>query len=314
VGRFGFIAKRFLQAIPMLLSIVFVVFLLLKVTPGDPARNVAGLRASPEELAQVRTELGIDRPILVQYWNYLSHAVQGDLGYSYKSRETVTAMIGARLEATTWLVSVAIVMVLLITIPLAIIAATRQGQAIDHGIRIAGLLGLSMPAFWVGVMLLLLIALPTGWFPAGGFGETPREHLRSVILPALTLAIGMAPVPIRSLRASIIAILGTDYVATARSLGIPAGRIIRRFVLRNAAVPFITVFALEIGFLLFGTAVVETTFALPGVGQGLVLAARGRDLPAIQGYTLLFATLAVVVYLLADILTALLDPRVEIDS
>lgn len=314
MGRFGFIAKRFLQAIPMLLSIVFVVFLLLKVTPGDPARNVAGLRASPEELAQVRTELGIDRPILVQYWNYLSHAVQGDLGYSYKSRETVTAMIGARLEATTWLVSVAIVMVLLITIPLAIIAATRQGQAIDHGIRIAGLLGLSMPAFWVGVMLLLLIALPTGWFPAGGFGETPREHLRSVILPALTLAIGMAPVPIRSLRASIIAILGTDYVATARSLGIPAGRIIRRFVLRNAAVPFITVFALEIGFLLFGTAVVETTFALPGVGQGLVLAARGRDLPAIQGYTLLFATLAVVVYLLADILTALLDPRVEIDS
>lgn len=314
MGRFGFIAKRFLQAIPMLLSIVFVVFLLLKVTPGDPARNVAGLRASPEELAQVRTELGIDRPILVQYWNYLSHAVQGDLGYSYKSRETVTAMIGARLEATTWLVSVAIVMVLLISIPLAIIAATRQGQAIDHGIRIAGLLGLSMPAFWVGVMLLLLIALPTGWFPAGGFGETPREHLRSVILPALTLAIGMAPVPIRSLRASIIAILGTDYVATARSLGIPAGRIIRRFVLRNAAVPFITVFALEIGFLLFGTAVVETTFALPGVGQGLVLAARGRDLPAIQGYTLLFATLAVVVYLLADILTALLDPRVEIDS
>jgi peptide/nickel transport system permease protein len=314
VGRFGFIAKRFLQAIPMLLSIVFVVFLLLKVTPGDPARNVAGLRASPEELAQVRTELGIDRPILVQYWNYLSHAVQGDLGYSYKSRETVTAMIGARLEATTWLVSVAIVMVLLISIPLAIIAATRQGQAIDHGIRIAGLLGLSMPAFWVGVMLLLLIALPTGWFPAGGFGESPREHLRSVILPALTLAIGMAPVPIRSLRASIIAILGTDYVATARSLGIPAGRIIRRFVLRNAAVPFITVFALEIGFLLFGTAVVETTFALPGVGQGLVLAARGRDLPAIQGYTLLFATLAVVVYLLADILTALLDPRVEIDS
>ena len=298
----------------MLLSIVFVVFLLLKVTPGDPARNVAGLRASPEELAQVRTELGIDRPILVQYWNCLSHAVQGDLGYSYKSRETVAAMIGARLGATAWLVSVAIVMVLLITIPLAIIAATRQGQAIDHGIRIAGLLGLSMPAFWVGVMLLLLIALPTGWFPAGGFGETPREHLRSVILPALTLAIGMAPVPIRSLRASIIAILGTDYVATARSLGIPAGRIIRRFVLRNAAVPFITVFALEIGFLLFGTAVVETTFALPGVGQGLVLAARGRDLPAIQGYTLLFATLAVVVYLLADILTALLDPRVEIDS
>ena len=168
-----------------------------------------------------------------------------------------------------------------------------------------------MPAFWVGVMLLLLIALPTGWFPAGGFGESPREHLQSVILPALTLAIGMAPVPIRSLRASVIAILATDYVATARSLGIPGGRIIRRFVLRNAAVPFITVFALEIGFLLFGTAVVETTFALPGVGQGLVLVARGRDLPAIQGYTLLFATLAVVVYLLADILTALLDPCVD---
>lgn len=314
MGRFGFVAKRLAQAVPMLAGIVFVVFLLLQLTPGDPARNVAGLRASEEELAEVRSDLGTDQPVLVQYGKYLGNVVQGDLGYSYKSREPVTSMIGERLEVTIWLLTAAIILAALIAVPLAVVAATRRDRPIDHGIRIGGLLGLSTPSFFIGVMLLLLVALPTGWFPAGGFGESPGEHLRSIFLPALTLAIGMAVVPLRSLRASIIAILDTDYVATARSIGVPERRIIRRFVLRNAAVSTITLFALEIGFLLFGAVVVETTFALPGVGEGLVLAARGRDLPAIQGYTLLFAVVVVGIFLIADVLTALLDPRVEIKS
>jgi peptide/nickel transport system permease protein len=210
--------------------------------------------------------------------------------------------------------TVGTILTLLITVPLAIVSALRKNHPVDHMIRAAGLVGLSMPAFWIGVMLLLLVALPTGWFPAGGFGDTTPEHARSIFLPALTLAIGMSPILVRSLRASTISVLASDYAATGRSLGISRARLIRRFVLRNAAASSVTLLALEIGYLLFGAVVIETTFALPGVGQGLVLAARGRDLLAVQGYTLLFALVVVVVYLVADIATALLDPRVEISS
>ena len=312
MGRFGFVATRLLQTIPMLIGIVFVVFLLLKLTPGDPARNVAGLRASNEDLVQVRHELGIDRPVWAQYLTYVANVAHGNLGYSYKSREPVASMIGERIEVTAWLLATAIIMATFIAIPIAILAALRRDRLIDHAIRVGGLLALSMPSFWVGVLLLLMIALPTGWFPVGGFGASTSDHLRSVILPGFALAIGMAPVPIRSLRAGILAVLDTDYVATARSLGLPQSRIVRRFVLRNAAASSVTLFALEIGYVLFGAVVVETTFALPGVGQGMVLAARGRDLPAIQGYTLLFAVAVVIVYLAADIAAALLDPRVNI--
>ena len=298
----------------MLLGIVLVVFLLLHITPGDPARNVAGLRASEAELVTVRQDLGIDRPLPVQYIDYVGGLLHGDLGYSYKSRETIASLIQGRLEVTAWLLGAAIVIAGLLAVPLAVIAARRHDRLSDQLIRIACLFGLSMPSFWVGAMLLLLIALPTGWFPAGGFGETAADHLRSVILPGFTLAVGMAPILIRSLRASILGVLDQDYVATARSIGLSENRILRRFVLRNAAASSVTLVALEIGYLLFGAVVVESTFALPGVGQGLVLSARGRDLPAIQGYTLLFAVAVVVVNLVADVVTAMLDPRVEITA
>ena len=314
MGRFGFVRRRLLHTIPMLLGIVLVVFLLLHITPGDPARNVAGLRASEAELVKVRQDLGIDRPLPVQYIDYVGGLLHGDLGYSYKSREAVASLIQGRLEVTAWLLGAAIVIAGLLAVPLAVLAARRHDRISDQLIRIACLFGLSMPSFWVGAMLLLVIALPTGWFPAGGFGETAAAHLRSVILPGFTLAVGMAPILIRSLRASILGVLDKDYVATARSIGLSENTILRRFVLRNAAASSVTLVALEIGYLLFGAVVVESTFALPGVGQGLVLSARGRDLPAIQGYTLLFAVAVVVVNLVADVVTAMLDPRVEISA
>jgi len=314
LGRFSFIAKRLLQVIPMMLGIVLVVFLLLQITPGDPVRQVVGLRATEEQLDEVREEMGLDDPVLVQYGRYVGQLVQGDLGYSYKSKQPVTSLIGDRMVVTAWLLTAGILLTLLISIPAAIAAALYRGRTADQVIRVGGLLGLSMPAFWVGVMLLLVVALPTGWFPPGGFGETFGERLQSIFLPALTLAIGSSPFIIRSLRASLISVLNSDYVATGRAIGGSRRRLIRRFVLRNAAVSSVTVLALEIGFLLFGAVVIETTFALPGLGQGLVLAARGRDLPAIQGYTLLFAVIVVAVYLLSDIAQAMLDPRVEIES
>jgi peptide/nickel transport system permease protein len=314
VGRFAFVAKRVALTVPLLLGVVLVVFLLLQITPGDPAREIAGLRASEESLAEVRDELGLDDPVFVQYGRYVSQLASGDLGYSYKSRESVNSIVGERIEPTVWLLATGTLLAIALAVPVAILAALRRDRPTDHAIRVVGLVGLSMPAFWVGVMLLLLVALPTGLFPVGGFGGSFSEKLRSIALPALTLAIGTAPVLVRNLRVRMIDILDSDYVATAQSIGLSRGRIIRRFVLRNAASSSVTLLALEIGFLLFGAVVIETTFAIHGLGEGLVVAARGRDLAAVQGYTLLFALAVVAVHLAADVINAWLDPRVEIES
>jgi peptide/nickel transport system permease protein len=308
------VLKRLLQAIPMLFGIVLVVFMVLQVTPGDPARQIVGLRASEAELEEAREELGLNDAVIVQYGRYVGNVLQGDLGYSYKSRKPVASIIGERIEVTIWLLGSGVLLTLLISVPLAVISALRKDRPIDHAIRGLGLLGMSMPAFWTGVILLLLVALRTGWFPAGGFGETFAEKLHSIVLPAVTLAIGSSPFIIRGLRASLISVLESDYVSTARSIGVAGNRLVRRFVLRNAAGPGVTLVAIDIGYLLFGAVVIETTFALPGVGQGLVLAARSRDLPSVQGLTLLFSLVVVAVYLLADVITAILDARVEIEA
>ncbi len=314
VGRFAFVAKRLALSVPMLFGIVLVVFMLLQITPGDPARQIVGLRASEEQLEEVREDLGLNDSVFVQYGRYVGQVASGDLGYSFKSRQQISSMIGERIEPTVWLLVTGTLLSVALAIPLAILAATRRERPTDHVIRGAGLLGLCMPAFWVGVMLLLLVALPTGWFPVGGFGGSFFDKLRSIALPALTLAIGLAPVLIRSLRVNILNVLESDYVATAKSIGLPRARLFRRFVLRNAAASSVTLMSLEIGFLLFGAVVIETTFAIHGIGEGLVLAARGRDLAAVQGYTLLFALVVVAVNLAADVINAMLDPRVEIES
>lgn len=314
MGRFAFVARRLIQVVPVLAGVVAIVFLLLHIAPGDPARNVAGLRASEDELAEVRADLGIDRPLPVQYAAYLADAATGDVGYSYKSRERVTAMISGRVEVTLWLLGAGLTMAVALAVPLAVTAARRQGTFVDEVIRFACLVGIAMPAFWVGAMLLMVFALRLDLLPAGGFGDTALDHARSVVLPGLALAIGTAPILIRSLRSGILTTLDQDYVATARSLGLSESTVLRRFVLRNAAPAAITLLALEVGYLLFGAVVIESTFALPGVGQGLVLAARGRDLPAIQGYTLLFAVVVIAVNLLADVVNAVLDPRTKVEA
>ena len=314
MGRFQFVVKRLLLTIPLLLGIVLLVFLVLKMTPGDPARQIVGLRATETQLNEVRDQLGLNDPIAVQYARYVGRVLHGDLGYSYKSLQPVRTSIAERLPVTLWLLGFGGLLAMLISVPCGILSALHPNRATDHVIRALGLVGLTMPSFWVGIVLILLVALPTGLFPAGGFGQTVPEHLRSIVLPAVTLAISVAPIQIRSLRASLINVRGSDYVATGRAMGLSESRLMRRFVLRNASPPTISVLALNMGFLLFGAVVIETTFALPGIGQGIVLAARGRDLPAIQGYTLLFAVLVVAVYLVADIVTAVLDPRVEIQA
>ncbi|WP_449282481.1 ABC transporter permease [Leucobacter sp.] len=313
-GRFGFVLRRLASSIPLLVGVILLVFLILKITPGDPARLVVGLRASDDEVAQARDALGLNDPVVMQFLRYLGNVMTGDLGYSFKSHQPVVEIISERLPVTLWLLGFAALFSVIISVGVAILAARRPDGVFDHAARAVGLVLFAMPSFWVGIILILVVALPTGWFPVGGFGYSPSEHLQSIVLPALTLAVSMAPLQVRSLRASLLSVREAEYVTAARSLGVRPSRVLSRFILRNAAPPTVSVLALNIGYMLFGAVVVETTFALPGIGDGIVLASQQRDVPLIQGYALLFAVAVILVYLVADVVGAILDPKVKVDA
>lgn len=311
-SRFHFILRRLLHAVPLVLGITLLVFLLLDITPGDPARTVAGLRASPEAVEIVRERLGLHENVVVRYGRYLGGLVRGDLGRSNRGGTEVTAIIGDRLPVTLWLLAAAALLSVAISVPAATLAARARNRLPDHGVRLMSLVALNMASFWVGYMLLRFVALPSGWFPVGGFGGSTLERLRAIFLPAATLAVGMAPILTRSLRSSMIDVLESDYVSAARSVGVRGGRLVRRHVLRNALIPTSTLLASQLGYLLFGAVVVEFAFDLPGLGDAMVTATSRRDFSVVQGITLVFALTVVGINLLADVVHTVLDPRVTI--
>jgi peptide/nickel transport system permease protein len=311
-ARGTYVAKRLLQTIPLILGVLLLVFLLLEVTPGDPARTVAGPRASEAEVQQVREDLGLDKSLPERYFSYVQDAVTGDLGTSIRQRIPVTEVIGDRFSITIALIFFGSLFGLAISVPMAQWAARRKDRAPDHFVRAFSIVTLTMPAFWVGILLLVLVALPTGAFPISGYGETIPDHVRALVLPSLTLAISLAPLLIRSLRAEFISVRESDYVALARASGISPLRVALRHELPNAILPAITIVAVSVGFLLFGVVVVEDTFGLPGLGSAMTAAVDDNDFPVIQGITLVFALIVIAVYLVADILYTLIDPRVEL--
>lgn len=310
--RAQFVTRRLLQAIPLLLAITFFVFLLLKIAPGDPARLVAGARAPEERIAEIRDDLGLDDSVPQQYVTYLGRVFRGDLGESIRAQEPVTDIIRDRAPVTLWLVISGTVLSLLISIPLAIMGARNPDSPADQAIRGLSLFGLTMPPFWIAIVLLVGIALPTGWFPVGGFGTSVADHFRSIALPALTLAISLAPLQIRSMRSSVIDVLEADYVKVAQSLGVSERRLLRRHVIRNALPPTVTILVLQLGYVLFGAVVIEQAFALPGLGQAIVQAAAQRDFAVVQGLTLVFAVSVVLINIVADVVNSMLDPRVSL--
>ena len=225
----------------------------------------------------------------------------------------VSTLIMQRLPATLWLIAYAAVLAVLISVPMAMIAATRKNGVRDHVVRAVPLVGLGMPSFWVGFLLIYAFGVKFSIFPVGGYGTGFTGHLYYMFLPALTVAIALAPVVIRSLRASMLSVLGADFVTTARSKGVPGRRLFIRHVLRNAVIPAVTVLAINIGFLIGGTVIIEEVFAIPGIGQLMINAIFQRDFPVVQGVTLVFAILVILVNLLADVAYAFLDPRVSFD-
>jgi peptide/nickel transport system permease protein len=313
MGRMTFLVQRLLLLVPVAIGITIIVFFMIHLIPGDPARTILGIHATPRAIAILHSEWGLNRPLVSQYWLFMDRLLHGDLGQSLFYGVPAGGVIFGRLPATLWLIAYAAVLAVLISVPLAMIAASRKDAVRDHVVRAVPLLGLGMPPFWLGILLVYAFAIKFRIFPVSGYGTGVLGHLHAMFLPSLTVAIALAPVVIRALRASMLNVLGAEYITTARSKGVPPGRLFTRHVLRNAVIPAVTVLGINIGFLIGGTVVIENVFAVPGIGQLMLNSIFARDFPVVQGVTLVFGVLVVLVNLLADLSYAALDPRVRFD-
>jgi peptide/nickel transport system permease protein len=293
--------------------VTIIAFFMIHLIPGDPARTILGIHATPRGIAILHREWGLNRPLASQYWLFMDRLVHGNLGQSLFYGVPVSGLITSHLPPTLWLICYAAVLAILISVPLAMIAASRKDGVRDHVVRAVPLLGLGMPAFWLALILQTELSIRLRLFPVSGYGSGFVGHLHSIFLPALTVAVALCPVVIRSLRASMLNVLGADYVTTARAKGIPGGRLFVRHVLRNAVIPAVTVLGINIGFLIGGTLIVEEVFNLPGIGYLMINGIFDRDFPVVQAVALVFGILVVLVNLLTDVAYASLDPRVRFD-
>jgi peptide/nickel transport system permease protein len=310
----AYVLRRLLHLVPIALGVTILVFFLLHLVPGDPARTILGNQATDARVAALRHDWGLDRPLPAQYEKFMGRIVRGDLGDSLFYGVPARTLVLDRLPVTLWLIVYGALLSVLIAVPLAALAATRRGRLPDHIVRAVPLVGLGFPPFWLGIVLLLVFALNLGrLFPVGGYGNGFFGHLHSMFLPSLTVAFGIAPILIRSLRASLLEVLESDYVTTARSKGIPERRVLTRHALRNAVISTVSVLGVNIGFLVGATLVIEQVYAVPGIGQLMINSIFQRDFPVVQAVTLVFSVMVVLVYLLTDVVHALLDPRVRFD-
>ncbi|MFW6055027.1 MAG: nickel ABC transporter permease [Thermodesulfobacteriota bacterium] len=303
-----YIIKRLLYTIPVLLGISLLLFFMLRLLPGDPAQVLAGQMASSEEVEMIRHQLGLDRPVVVQYAHFLNRLAHFDLGRSARTQNPVIQEIWARLPNTLILAVLAISLACLLGIPAGVISALRPYSWLDYLMTSAALFGISMPVFWLGLMLVLVFSVTLNWLPAGGTGTW--KHL---VLPSFTLAMFVVAFIARMTRSTMLEILSQDYTTTARSKGLTETMITVKHALKNAMIPIVTVIGLQFGMLLGGAVLTETVFAWPGLGRLIVDSILARDYAVTQGAILIFGLLYVMVNLIVDLLYALLDPRIRYD-
>lgn len=310
--RYRFVLWRPLQLLPVLLGISAVVFIMVRSLPGDPARILLGVRSTPQAIARIREQYGLDEPLWLQYFYFLRNLMHGEMGKSIIYRVDTLKLIDSRLAPTVFLVLGSVLLAVLITVPLATVAARYRGRAVDHLIRVISTIGLGLPAFWLAIMVILLFSLTLRWFPVSGYGSDWAERLHHLFLPCLTVALALSAVLTRNLRASFLMELQSDYVTAARARGLGENRVFWGHVFRNSLIPTVNLLAVNIGWLIGGTVVIESVFAIPGLGQLLVKAIISRDYMVVQGVVLVFALATVAVNLVADLLTVALDPRVKL--
>jgi len=301
-----YVLRRVGLALPTLFGVTLVIFLMVRLIPGDPARIIAGVQASDEEVTRIRRELGVDRPIAVQYARFVGRMLRGDLGLSAVTRAPVLEEIGLRLRPTGLLALSSTVVATAVGLAAGIVSATRQYSVLDYLVMTVALCGVSIPVFWLGIMLMLVFSVHLHWLPAGGYGGAAH-----FVLPTLTLAAFSIAIIARMTRSSLLETFNQDYVRTARAKGVRRPAVILRHALKNALIPIITVVGLQFGVLLGGAILTETTFAWPGMGRLLVNAITARDYPVIQGVVLTFAVVFTVVNLAVDLLYAYVDPRIH---
>jgi len=312
LSRYRFILSRPLQLLPVLFGISLITFVLVRSIPGDPARALLGSRSTPEGLLRVRAQFGLDQPLWMQYFYFLKNLFNGDLGQSLLYKVDALKLISTRIEPTLFLVLGSVLLAMLIAVPLATVAARNKGGWGDNLIRLFTTAGLGMPAFWLGIMLILLFSVQLGWFPVSGYGRSWPDKLHHMVLPCLTIALALSAVLIRNLRASMLMELQADHVTAARARGLPEDAVFRRHVLPNSLVPAVNLLAVNIGWLISGTVVIESLFAIPGIGQLLVRGIFTRDYMVVQGVAMVLACATVAVNFLADVITVAIDPRVKI--
>ncbi|MCB0159000.1 MAG: ABC transporter permease [Caldilineaceae bacterium] len=311
MNRWNYALVRLLQAIPTFFIIMFLVFMLVRLLPGDPASAILGDRATEEAVARINAQMGLDRPLPVQFGYFVRNFFQGELGDSISYKIPVSQLIWQRLPVTIFLTLYAGVVAVIISVPLAFVAAVRQGSLVDNTIRAVFQVGLSLPVFYVGLLLLTVLGAKLNLFPIGGYGDTMGQHFYHLFLPALSLGFGLAAILMRNLRAAIVEVLTAEYVDFARAKGLRSRIIMSKHVLRNAMISTVTLLGLNIGALFGGAVITESVFAIPGVGRLMVDAIYGRDYAVVQALALTFAILVFIVFLVTDLVYAQLDPRVE---
>jgi ABC-type dipeptide/oligopeptide/nickel transport system permease component len=310
VSRFGTLPRRLLHLVLIGFGITLVTFFLLRLIPGDPALAILGSSYTHKRAAAIDLALGLNKPIWTQYVLFMGRLFRGNLGYSFFYNQPATSVIAAHLGPTVFLIIYSAVLAAAISLPVGFISGLRRGGIVDQSSRVFFTVSFAMPAFWLGILLLIVFSVQLHIFPISGFGAGFAGHLYYLFLPALTIAVSFSTVLVRSLRASTISVLQAEFVDTARMKGISAAQVLRGHVFRNAVLAVIAVFGVNLAYLISGTVLVENVFSLPGLGSLLVNSVSDRDYPVVQGVTLLFALLIVGINLLSDVTQAALDPRV----
>jgi len=314
VNMLGYILRRLLQTIPVMLVVAIFIFLMLRLTPSDPAAIIAGDNANAEQVAQIRSQLGLDQPMLQQFVIWIGKVATGDLGESFFFKKTVAALVGERIEPTLSLAFFTIMIAVLVAVPLGVLAAHRQDTWIDRLVMGFSVLGFSLPVFVIGYLLIYVFAIWLNWLPVQGYQHISEGVLgwaQRLILPSMTLSVIYIALIARMTRASVLEVLSEDYIRTARAKGQIERKVLFRHALRNAAVPIVTVIGLGIALLIGGVVVTESLFTIPGLGRLTVDAVLARDYPTIQAVILLFSFVYVMINLAVDLIYTLLDPRIR---
>ncbi len=304
--------RRLLSALLVIIGVAIAAFVLLHVVPGDPARAVLGEHASNAAVAALRRQWGLKASLPSQFVSFTSDLVRGRLGDSYFYHESVAALISQRIGETAALVAVATSFAVVISVPLAALAASHRDRLADHAVRGVSVVGLGMPSFWIGIVLIEIFAVHLAMLPVGGWGTSPGRHLQALVLPGLTAALAIVPILVRSLRVGMLEVLESDFIAAARAKGLSEPRVLLAHAARNAVIPTLTLLGLNIAFLVGSTVIVEQVYALNGIGSLLLDSITNRDYPVVQGITVVLATAVVLINLGTDLLSARLDPRIRL--